>query len=84
MDEQEFRDLFLENLIKEELVEFFNSQQKEIEILHKALEFAVEELEDARDMLRECGKNEWASLLNTNIDYFKTKSKEIIDNDTSI
>lgn len=84
MTEQEFRDLFLKNLIKEELVEFFNSQQKEIEILADALSLAVEELEDAKDMLRECGKKEWASLLNTSVDYFKAKSKEIVDNDTSI
>lgn len=43
--------------------------------LEKALELAVEELDDAKDMLRDCGKNEWASLLNTSADYFKAKAK---------
>lgn len=45
--------------------------------LEKALELAVEELDDAKDMLRECNKNEFASLLNTSVDYFKARGKEI-------
>ena len=45
--------------------------------LEKALELAVEELEDAKDMLRECNKNEFASLLNTSTDYFKARGKEV-------
>ena len=45
--------------------------------LEKALELAVEELDDAKDMLRECNKNELASLLNTSVDYFKGRGKEI-------
>ena len=45
--------------------------------LEKALELAVKELDDAKDMLRECNKNEWASLLNTSVDYFKARGKEV-------
>lgn len=45
--------------------------------LEKALELAVEELDDAKDMLRECNKNELASLLNTSVDYFKARGKEV-------
>lgn len=59
-------------------------KDEEIALTEKALELAVEELDDAKDMLRECGKKEWAGLLNTSVDYFKAKSKEIVDNDTSI
>lgn len=58
--------------------------QNQLALTEKALELAVEELDDAKDMLRECGKKEWAGLLNTSVDYFKAKSKEIVDNDTSI
>ena len=49
---------------------------KEGQQTERALLLAVEELDDAKDMLRECGKNEWASLLNTSSDYFKAKAKE--------
>lgn len=45
--------------------------------LEKALGLAVEELDDAKDMLRECGKNEWAGLLNTSADYFQARGKEV-------
>ena len=53
-------------------------KDNQIAILEKALEMAVNELEDAKDMLRECGKNDWANTLNTSADYFKTKAKEMI------
>ena len=50
--------------------------QHRLEVAEKALELAVEQLDDAKDMLRECGKNDWASLLNTSADYFKARAKE--------
>lgn len=61
----------------------YNQDQKiadleaKLTLTEKALELAVEELDDAKDMLRECNKNEFASLLNTSVDYFKARGKEI-------
>lgn len=42
----------------------------------KALEIAVDELDDAKDMLRVCGKEDWAGVLNVSADYFKIIAKE--------
>lgn len=52
-------------------------KEKQLAITEKALELAVEELDDAKDMLRDAGKNDWANTLDTSADYFKTKAKEM-------
>ena len=66
--------VFVELLNKQEdCIEMQNDKIKE---LNKALQFACEELDNAKDMLRDCNKNEWASLINASADYFITKSKE--------
>ena len=50
---------------------------EKLSLIEKALELAVAELDDAKDMLRECGKNDWAGTLNTSADYFKARAKEM-------
>lgn len=47
----------------------------------KALELAVEQLDDAKDMLRECGKHDWAGMIDTSVDYFKARAREILESD---
>ena len=68
-----------------------NEQDKENQQLkhqlartEKALELAVEQLDDAKDMLRECGKHDWAGMIDTSVDYFKARSKEMLKSDTSL
>jgi hypothetical protein len=46
-------------------------------LTEKALELAVSQLDDAKDMLRECGKRDWAGMLDTSVDYFKARAKEM-------
>ena len=48
-------------------------------VIERALTYACEELEDAKEMLREAGKPDWANVLNTSEDYFKAKAKELKD-----
>lgn len=43
--------------------------------LYRALELAVEQLEDAKEMLREAGKNDWANTLDISCDYFIARAK---------
>lgn len=47
-----------------------------LKLTEKALELAVSQLDDAKDMLRECGKRDWAGMLDTSADYFKARAKE--------
>ena len=47
----------------------------------KALELAVEQLDDAKDMLRECGKHDWAGIVDTSADYFKARAEEVLKNE---
>lgn len=65
------------NKLGEEKAELEN----ELEITKKALELAVQQLDDAKDMLRECGKRDWAGMLDTSVDYFKARAKEMIKSD---
>lgn len=51
--------------------------QNQLALTEKALELACKELDDAKDMLRECDKNEWAGMLDTSTDYFIARAKEI-------
>lgn len=53
--------------------------KSKIAVLEKALELAVSQLDDAKDMLRECGKRDWAGMLDTSVDYFKARAKEMKD-----
>ena len=50
----------------------------------KALELAVGQLDDAKDMLIECGKHDWAGMIDTSVDYFKARAREMLENDTSL
>lgn len=52
--------------------------KEQLIVSEKALELACNELDDAKDMLRECGKTDWAGTLNTSIDYFKARAKEMM------
>lgn len=56
-------------------IEEYEKLTNELAILEKALELAVSQLDDAKDMLRECGKNDWANTLDTSADYFKARAK---------
>lgn len=47
----------------------------------KALELAVEQLDDAKDMLRDSGKNDWAGMIDTSVDYFKARAREMLENE---
>lgn len=47
--------------------------------LNKALELAVQQLDDAKDMLREAGKPDWANTLDASAYYFKARAKEMKD-----
>ena len=47
----------------------------------KALELAVEQLDDTKDMLRECGKHDWAGMIDTSVDYFKARAREMLENE---
>ena len=50
--------------------------QEWLALTEKALELAVSQLDDAKDMLRECGKRDWAGMIDTSVDYFKARAKE--------
>lgn len=43
--------------------------------LELALQHACAELEDAKDMLRACGKNDWAGMIDVNPDYYKSVAR---------
>lgn len=65
-----------------------NEQDKENQQLRqqlarteKALELAVEQLDDAKDMLRNAGENNWAGMIDTSVDYFKARAREILESD---
>ena len=59
-----------------------NQQLKQqLAITEKALELAVEQLDDAKDMLRECGKHDWAGVIDTSVDYFKARAREMLESD---
>lgn len=62
---------------KAELKMVLDDFAERLAILEKALELAVQQLDDAKDMLRECGKNDWANTLDTSADYFKARAKEM-------
>lgn len=55
--------------------------QSQLAITEKALELAVEQLDDAKDMLRGCGKHDWARMIDTSVDYFKARAKEMLKSD---
>ena len=55
--------------------------QKQLARAEKALELAVEQLDDAKDMLRECGKHDWAGVIDTSVDYFKVRAREMLENE---
>lgn len=55
--------------------------QSRLTITEKALELAAQQLDDAKDMLRECGKRDWAGMLDTSAYYFKSRAKEILKNE---
>ena len=61
-----------------ELERVLDDFAERLAILEKALELAVEELDDAKDMLRDAGKNDWAGMIDTSVDYFKARAKEMI------
>lgn len=58
---------------------FEKELRDEIKVLEKALELAVSQLDDAKDMLRDVGKNDWAGMIDTSVDYFKARAKEMKD-----
>ena len=55
--------------------------EKQLAITQKALELAVEQLDDAKDMLRESDKHDWAGMIDTSVDYFKARAKEMLKSD---
>ena len=55
--------------------------KKQLARTEKALELAVEQLDDAKDMLRECGKHDWAGIIDTSADYFKARAEEVLKNE---
>ena len=58
--------------------------QQQLARTEKALELAVGQLDDAKDMLIECGKHDWAGMIDTSVDYFKARAREMLENDTSL
>lgn len=42
---------------------------------YNGLQLAIEQLEDAKQMLIECGKTDWADTLDTSIDYYIARGK---------
>ena len=67
------------NELKNELHKRNESLQDQLALTEKALELAVQQLDDAKDMLRGCGKRDWAGILDTSVDYFKARAKEMKD-----
>ena len=55
--------------------------KKQLARTEKALELAVEQLDDAKDMLRDAGKNDWAGMIDTSVDYFKARAREMLENE---
>ena len=55
--------------------------KKQLARTEKALELAVEQLDDTKDMLRECGKHDWAGMIDTSVDYFKARAREMLENE---
>lgn len=68
-------DIFNADLMKDGAYTIWKDQQ--ITMLEKALELAVSQLDDAKDMLRDTGKPDWANTLDTSVDYFKARAKEM-------
>lgn len=68
----------LEKLVKESEAKdkHISDIREQLAITEKALELAVSQLDDAKDMLRECGKRDWAGMIDTSVDYFKARAKE--------
>ena len=55
--------------------------KKQLARTEKALELAVEQIDDAKDMLRDAGKNDWAGMIDTSVDYFKARAREMLENE---
>ena len=73
---------YLLSLDKERVIDLFFMKDWELRmyeenetLMLKALSLACEELDDAKDMLREAGKNDWAGVLNVSADYFIQKAE---------